>query len=135
MYFLNHSKAEESFQYHLQEMGMCQVSVDEENFPFKIVLMNPDTQAEPHAHIYGQGRNGKEIGAFYLTNNNPPRNVGELKPYAKGSHKGLKNVSLDWQEMIVKWTSKRSKIASAYSNWQFMQILFYTNAYAGKHNI
>lgn len=132
MYFLNSPKVEESFQYHLQEMGMCQVSVVEENFPFKIVLMNPDTKADPHAHIYGLGRNGKEIGTFAI-GGNPPRNVDELEPYTQG-HIGLVKVPIEWQEMIVKWANKKSRIAPAYSNWEFMKILFYTNAYAGKHN-
>lgn len=135
MYFLNQPKVEESFQYHLQEMGMCQVSVVEENFPFKIVLMNPDTAAEPHAHIYGKGRNGKEIGAFYLTDKNPPKMAGDLVSYEKGKHVGLKKVPLEWKEMIVEWASKRSKIDRFRTNWEFMQFQFYVNAYAGKHNL
>lgn len=133
MYVIDSPKSEGDFLFHLREMGMCQMSVVEEGFPFKIVLMNPDTAAEPHAHIYGLGKAGKEIGAFYLTKN-PPQSADDLEPYEKGRHEGFKNIPWEWREIIARWAKRRSAMDPAHTNWRYMQLTFYMNAYAGKHN-
>lgn len=128
MYFLSKS---ESFQ-HLTEMGMCRVSAKEDNLPFKIILMNPDTNASaPHAHILELGRNGKEIGTFEITKA-CPQFVDDLREYVAGKHKGLKNISLDDRQRIVDWAGQRSRLLGRYTNWETLQSLFYVNAYAGR---
>lgn len=112
-----------------EEMGMYPGSAIEDNFPFKIVLMNPDGNApSPHAHIYGKGRRGKEIGTFIITPN-PPRKVEDLVPYVVGRHEGLRNIPMEWRRMIVDWAGKKSHLDKFRTNWEHLQRQFYNNAY------
>lgn len=118
---------------HFEEMGMNAGNALEDKLPFKIVLMNPDGAAQQaHAHIYGKGRNGKEIGTFVITKE-PPRSIDELIPYIAGKHKGLADVPDEWKQMIVDWASCRSYIDPLRTNWERLDFVFEDNAYLTRH--
>lgn len=118
---------------HLEEMGMDAGNAVEDKLPFKIVLMNPDSGApQPHAHIMARGYGGGEVGAFALTNN-PPRTIADLVSHSGGKHKGLKNVPIEWQRLIIKWAAKRSYLDEFRTNWQYLQHQCYINDYIARH--
>ena len=112
-------KKEERFEYDestFKEMSLQPISKDD--LPFDIIVKSPEKDPEYHAHIYKKGskRLEDELGAFILTTS-LPKNGNELVGYEKGPHKGLRNIPMEWRDLITHWAKKSNDIFNPDNNW------------------
>ena len=118
----NKNEYEENFDFEectikLNEMAVQSISGDIDRLPFDISIKTPEKNKTFHAHIMKKGVKGVELGAFEITRI-PPRSIKDLIGYTKGSHKGLKHISENEQQLIVNWAIKKNNLDIYRTNWE-----------------
>lgn len=112
----------------LGEMAMVAISDRGEGLPFKIIVKLPDVRGRHHAHIFTLDSK-RELGTFVITPN-PPRDADDLVDYFAGSHRGLRDIPMEWRRMIVAWSRMGNRRCArrgiSVSNWTAM-LLEYDN--------
>jgi DUF438 domain-containing protein len=102
---------------NLQEMAMASSRTDEDLIDIDIVVYSKEHPPK-HATILKRSNHRVALGRFIITPN-PPKSFQDIKEVKEP-------IDSTYKKELTAWAGKKNKIATAYTNWEFLTILWNT---------
>lgn len=104
----------------LDELAIRDISRDA-GLPFKICVKDPETnhKNDPHAHLFGIGKKGKDLGMRLELYPATPQSADDIRDAFPGRYAPIPD---EWKPLILAWAKKRNKVSPKISNWEILWI-------------